>query len=305
MKPFAPVGPGAKNHMHTIRYRTKRPHSSDAPGGSAATVPIAWEKAVFQAGLIRVGCAVLPGVLVLHQDACAQYRVSQRVTRPALVEVLQPTPVRDVLARNAIYGLVRGVPSRSVSFPERTLGDPIVYLNGFLASESQVCVELSLAQGGYRAHFRANVPKGEGTLAVPFDSADEVRTFMTHVSSTSAELAIKATPARRGECKANGPLLIGSWRRASESEPLYLAVGGFGMGQPAVRVEGQPLQYCESLARLLGRPDFGANVFGAYCPIKVTSTPCKTEIAVKVLWMEGNLVASEVPLLLRKDCSAP
>lgn len=250
----------------------------------------------------RFACPLLGlAALVMPAIALAQGRPATVVGRPPLIERLQPTEVNSPLAINAVYGFVRGEPVSRVRFPAAGRVDPTLYLEGVGPRNTKVCVEVNRAQGGYKANFEAGVPAGKGLARFDLDSSPEVREFIEDANTVSAELAIRASVAVNGTCGAAAPLLVGSWS-GNVTEPLYLAVGGFGFGLPSIRVDGAPEVRCDTVSRLLDRDAFGANVYGGYCPVQFPGSTCKPRTPVKVLWKEGGVVSAEVPLVLQRDC---
>lgn len=233
----------------------------------------------------------------------AQNRPPTWVGRPPLVEQLQPTEVNSPLAINAIYGFVRGVPDARVPFLGGGTSNPTIHLEGLGRPGAKVCVEVTRAQGGYRATFDTVVPKGKGLAKLNLDSSPEVRSFLDAANSVSAELAIRASVAVKGKCPGSAPMLVGSWS-GNQTEPLYLAVGGFGLGLPSIRVDGAPEARCDTVSRLLKRDALGANVYGGYCPVEFPAPVCKPRTPVRVLWKEGGVVSADVALILQRDCNA-
>lgn len=250
----------------------------------------------------RMGLYGLLAIGVWTSPALAQGRAPVRVGKPVLEERLEPTQVSSPLAENAIYGFVRGTPGKPVSFPAERVGDPTLYVEGLGRAAQKVCVDVARAQGGYTATFNVLIPKGIGPGVVGLDSSDEVRDYMAGQHPTSGELAIRAYLATKGICLPSSSLLIGSWNSGADDEPIYLAVGGFGMGRPHIGVEDAPAEACDGLGRLLGRPGFGANVFGAYCRVVMPTGSCKASTRVKVFWVEGGVSTPPVRLQLLRDC---
>jgi hypothetical protein len=231
-------------------------------------------------------------------------RVRRVVGRPPLSESVEPTQVSGALSRRAVYGLVVGTTTEVLSYPRRGIGHPAVWVDAVAANDRVLCIELARAQGGYEAKFTVEVPPGRGPLRVPFDSINAARQLFESLPPTAAELVAKVRPASGRKCDDTQPLLPAAMAdRGGVLEPLHLAVGGAGLGQPVVRLNGEPQRECQAIARVLGRTDFGANVFGYLCPIAAQIPgACQSENVVRVIWLEGNTSSDEVDLPLRRQC---
>jgi hypothetical protein len=255
---------------------------------------------------LRLGLAL--GSTLGAASALAQSGPTARslnvVGSPPLAESVAPTQVSGALSRRAVYGLLVGKTTELLPYPRRGSGHPAVWVDAMGPNDRVLCIELARAQGGYEARFTIAVPPGDSPIRVPFDSSSAARQLFESLPPTAAELVARVRPAKGRDCNDTQPLLPAAMvDRGAVLEPLHLAVGGAGKGLPVVRLNGEPQRECQAIGRLLGRADFGANVFGYLCPIAAQIPgACQPENIVRVTWLEGNTASDEVDIPFRRRC---
>lgn len=231
-------------------------------------------------------------------------RVADRVSRTQIKEDINPSDISQQHAdmRSAIYGLAADEPNTAARFP-LSGADPTIFVGGLGSRPSLVCVKIARAQGGYSAEFKARVPGGAGTAAIPFDSSPLARERLAADRPSALTMGIRATEAIDGKCgyNASAPLLPASWS-SNPSDNYTILAGGGATGRAAIRVAGGDVQFCHLISEILQRSDLNAGIFAYSCPIRLAPSSCTSPVSVKLLWFRGSRLAGTASIAVKGPC---